>query len=175
LVSVLEGLVFARAAASIVLAGAVVVGTAGCGYFQEPHTLQIFDPGDGAATQVGDIKVLNALGIASEDGETLSLVMGLSNVGDRGITVNLQFEVDGEKVTETRFINGGEIDKIGFEGAEGDQLLVSGAEAELGGLFPLFVQYGNETGKTVLVPIIDGSLPEYENLVPADAEAPTAE
>jgi hypothetical protein len=159
--------VFARAAASILLAAAIVVGTAGCGYFKEPHTLQIFDPGDGASTQVGNIKVLNALGIASEDGDILSLVMGLSNIGTRGITVNLQFEVEGEKVTETRFVGGGKIEKIGFEGEEGDQLLVSGIEAEFGGLFPVFVQYGNETGKTVMVPILDGTLPEYEDLVPA--------
>ena len=35
-----------------------------------------------------------------------------------------------------------------------------------GAMFPVFVQYGNATGKQLLVPVLDGSLAEYQHLLP---------
>jgi hypothetical protein len=35
-----------------------------------------------------------------------------------------------------------------------------------GSLLPLYVQYGNETGKKVLVPVLDGSISPYDEFLP---------
>ena len=165
---------FARAAASVLLAGAVVLGTAGCNFLSPQRTLEIDNPDNKVSATVGDVSVINAFALASEDGTTLSLLFTISNSDSRGKDVNLQYTADGAKVTEEVFVNGGETKTFGFGDAA--QFIVTGADVEPGGSFALFVQWGTETGDTILLPVHDAALPEYAGLVPTPAPAePTVE
>lgn len=165
---------FARAAASVVIAGALVLGLSGCNFFAPQTTTMEYDPSDGVSVDVGNIRVLNALAIASEDAETLNFLATIVNQGEKGVTVNLQFEIDGERHTESRFIAGGESENLGYGGDDAEQLLLVGTGVGAGELLPVYVQYGNETGQTLMAPVLDSSLPEYEEFVPT-APSPTAE
>src|SRR5688572_2018272 len=100
---VLEAFVFRRAAASVIVAGALVLGTSACNFIAPQRTHDIYNPAAGVSATVGDVKVLNVMAIASEDGEAVSLVFTIANDGDRGVSVNLQYTVNGEKHTASRF------------------------------------------------------------------------
>ena len=157
----------ARGAASVILAGALILGTSGCNFFVAPSTQIPYDASDGVGATVGDIMVRNVLAL-SADGETASLLVTIVNTGNRGQTVNLQYESDGQKRTITEFVNGGAAQSFG--NVDEDQLVLSGLDAVVGGVLPIFVQYGQETGKTILVPVLDGSLTEYADLLPVQTE-----
>lgn len=161
-----EGPVKARAVASVVLVGALVAGTTGCTFFTRQVTQEAYDPGDGVSATVGDISIDNALAI-SDDGENANLILTLSNSGDTTRKVLLQYESDGEKTDVFQFVGAGETVSLGDPEP---RIPLNGIGTDPGALLPLYVQYGKETGKTVLVPVLDGSLPEYQDLVPEPAE-----
>jgi hypothetical protein len=51
-------------------------------------------------------------------------------------------------------------------------LVLENVDVAPGTLFPIFFQYGEETGVEVLAPVLDGTLITYSTLLP---EAPDAE
>jgi hypothetical protein len=164
-----------RVAVSAILAAGVLLGSSGCAFFSPVATQLHYDPSDGTSTTVGDIKVRNAIAI-TEDGETVNLVMAVINSGDETAIVRFQYGFEGTEPTDTDLgivvpLEAGETISFG-NGGESTDAILEDAGVELGGLMPVFVQYGEETGKTMLVPVLDGSLPGYEDLVPTTV--PTA-
>jgi hypothetical protein len=59
-------------------------------------------------------------------------------------------------------------------GTDGPTVVLDDVNATPGSLFPVFMQYGNETGTELLVPVLDGSLPTYSTLVPTPTPTPAA-
>jgi len=159
----------ARRAASVVLAAAVLLSTAGCTFFAPQTTLKPYDPSDGVNTQIGDVYIRNVLLLAGESGD-VSLLANVVNETDNGVNVTFQYEgkdsdgVSG-KVDNAVFANPGKTASVGGHGDP--QVVLSGAEATPGTLFPIFVQYGDQTGKQLLVPVLDGTLKPYDELLPS--------
>ncbi len=54
----------ARLAASIALASALLVGTAGCTLVSINGTLKPYQPSDGAGASIGDLEFRNVLGLS---------------------------------------------------------------------------------------------------------------
>ena len=153
-----------RLAASIALAAALLLTATGCTFGAEIATQKDYDPSDGVGTEVGELLVRNAL-LIGDDPETLNLVMTIVNPGDSDRRLSVQWSDGGERVTEEVFAvaNG----RTAFGGPEQPQILVTGSTDSIGGLVPIFLSYGNAPGVELLVPVLDGSLPEYELLVPS--------
>ncbi|MCU1581461.1 MAG: hypothetical protein JWO01_849 [Microbacteriaceae bacterium] len=164
-----------RRAASVVLASIVLLGTAGCTFFAPQTTLKPYDPSDGIGAQVGSILVRNAL-LLSKDGKTGSLLVNLINDGNSGINVKFQYDatVDGTaaKVNTDVFVDPGAVTSFGGNGDK--KFILDGIATKPGQLFPIFVQYGQQTGKEMLIPVLDGTLPQYSNLLPTATPSPTA-
>ena len=164
----------ARRAASIVLTVSVLLGTAGCTLSAIQGTQVHYEPSDGTAANVGDLKLRNVIGL-SENGDDISLLMTIVNDGDSDVNVSLQYtDTSGEKVT---IILGVEADSSVHFGGGGDKgvAILRNAGATVGGLFAVFVQYGDETGKQLQVPILDGSTAAYADLLPGPEPTFTAE
>jgi hypothetical protein len=163
-----------RVTASVVLAAGVLLASTGCAFFSPVATQISYDPSDGVSTTVGDIKVRNAIAF-TEDGGDVNLVMVLVNSGTKAANVKFEYGFsdgsDGPSGVARKDIAPGETISFG-NGDDAPTLILDEADAELGGLMPIFVQYGNETGKEMLVPVLDGTLPGYEDLVPTST--PTA-
>jgi len=160
--------VIARRAASVILAGALALGMSGCSFFATQATLIKYQPSDGVAATVGNVEVRNALALSS-DGKDASLVLSLVNSGERTI-VNFQYtNSDGEKVTEAVVTPSG-LSSLG--NLTDPKLILTGVDVQLGSLLPVYVQEGTDPGVGMLVPVMDGTLPEYEPLVPTPT--PTA-
>ena len=158
----------ARRAASVILAGALALGMSGCSFIATQATLIPYQPSDGVATHVGDVKVRNALGL-STDGTDVALVMSLINSGERTI-VNFQYtDADGVKQTESIYADKG---TTSIGNLEDDKFILSNVDVTVGSRIPVYVQTGSEPGEGMLVPIMDGTLPEYAPLVaPATTDA----
>lgn len=152
-----------RLAASIALAAALLLTTSGCTFGAVIGTEKEYDPSDGVGTEVGELLVRNAL-LIGDDPETLNLVMTVVNPGISDRRLSVQWEAGGERVTEIAFVNAN--GRTAFGGPDQPQILVTGATDSIGGLVPIFLSYGTVPGVELLVPVLDGSLPEYELLVP---------
>lgn len=171
---VLEGSVRARAAASVVLAVALLLSTTACTFFAQDATLKAYDPSDGVGATVGVIDVRNAL-LLSKNGQEASLLINLVNTGEKTENVLIQYvgtNSDGEKskVNTRVTVAAGAVKTFGSKTTP--QLLFNGIDTKPGALFPVWVQYGDVTGQELLVPVLNGSLTEYTNLLPSPTPTP---
>ena len=130
-------------------------------------TLIEYDPSDGVGASVGDVKILNALVLLSDDGTTGSLLVTFVNSGSSSAPLNLQY-VDGGLKTTTRQILSEGSTSFGYSGEE--QIRIDSIDAEAGSLFPVYFQYGDFDGSEVLVPVFPADAPHYEGLAPTSAE-----
>lgn len=158
----------ARAVASVVLAASLLAGTAGCTFLSTQATLIQYDPGSGVGANVGDVQVRNAIGIITEDGSAISLLVTLVNSGSDDVSVSLQFESDGEKRTDIKAVTSGAAASFGNVIGQ-DQIIIANPGVEAGDLVPVYVQYGSFQGKELLVPVL-GATGVYADLGPQDPE-----
>jgi hypothetical protein len=160
----------ARAAASVVLAGALLVGTTGCTFVSTQATLIQYDPSDGVGIDVGSVQVRNAIALINEDGRAASLMITLVNSGSRTANVNLQYESSGEKITTTKSVNPDQVSTYGTS-VDDTQIIILNPGVKAGALFPVYIQYGKHEGRELLVPVLTAeNHPEYEALVPPEVE-----
>ncbi|MFZ2964195.1 MAG: hypothetical protein WA006_05865 [Rhodoglobus sp.] len=157
----------ARAAAALILAGATLVGTAGCTFLTPTGTLTQYVPGEGMNLTVGSVAIRNALALPNEDGSVVSLVVTITDTSSSGTKLNLQYDNGGEKVDESVIVGGG--GTISFGGTpEARQLLLETDGIQAGSLLPIYVQQGDEPGSMLLVPVLDPNQPDYEGLAPRE-------
>ena len=166
----------ARLAASLVIATGLVLASSGCAYFAPQSTQIMYDPSDGVSGSVGDIEVLNAMAI-TKDGESVNLVMVVINSGEQSRDVrfayNFEDATNASNPSETVTIEAGERVSFG-NGGDAPDLVLTNANTRLGALMPVFVQYGEETGDTMQVPVLDNALPGYEDLLPTETPVPSS-
>lgn len=166
----------ARVAASVVLALTVAFGTAGCGLIAPQATTKHYDASDGVSGSVGSVDVRNAIIVTDASGGTVgNLVVTLVNTGSTAQRVAV---TAGDSSTEPAYVtvDAGQTKKVGTEpDAASGNVFFSPFSALPGSLFPVYFQYGDQTGVQLQVPVLDGALSEYKDLVPPTAlPTPTA-
>jgi hypothetical protein len=149
-----------RIASTIAAAIVTVLTLAGCGFVTPVATMKPYDPSDGVGADIGDLALRNVLLIANDNGEA-TLVMTVVNRSEDDIALNLQFGDANVRVTESVTVTGGNT-RTNVGDDPGTTVIVSDATMTVGALFPIYFEYGNVPGDVVLVPVLDGSLPEYE-------------
>ena len=155
----------ARLIASVALAATVVFGATGCGLVAPQATTEKYDPSDGVSANLGDIRLRNLIVITNE-GVDGNLIFTAVNTGSAH-SLSIQF---GEDDTTVSTVIDGNSSTV-FGGEDADPIALEGIDATPGSMTTIFVQYGNETGKEVLVPVLDGSIPPYEEFVPEASDA----
>ncbi len=154
----------ARLAVSAVLVALLAAGTTGCTFMTPQATTQDYDASDGIGTTVGDVRVNNAL-LVSEDGKNASLVISLHNSSDYGAQVNVQYENAAKtKVNDSIFVNSRSVTSLGADGTS--SVVLTDIDAPTGSLFPVFIQYGDETGKQLWLPVLEPK-GAYKGLAPS--------
>jgi len=157
-----------RMAATLALAAAVMVGVSGCTFSANIATQKEYDPSDGVGTTIEQVSVRNAM-LIGETNDELNLVMTVANNSDEQQTLTVQWESNGARETETVTLEPLGLTRVG--GPDDEQsIIVTGTGATMGGLHPIFFTYGEAEGSEILVPVLDGSLPEYELFVPSAIE-----
>ena len=160
----------ARTMATVVVAAGILLGTSGCNLFAPQATTIHYDASDGVSGNLGDLAIRNAM-LITDDGENANLVVHVVNGSDEDIDLLVQYEGVDEKVDKTVTIDANATTEFGIPG--GESVAVESLNASAGSLFPVFFQYGDLTGIELLVPVLDGTLPEYSTLVPTPAPVPT--
>jgi hypothetical protein len=151
--------------AAIALAAGIGLGTAGCTFLTPIATLNQYNPSDGINVTIGSLDVRNAVAIINTDGHAINLALTLVNTGGSK-TVTIQYESGGEKTDKTVALATGKVKQFGTE--EQGQIIILSPGVKAGELLPVYIQYGDEPGKQLLVPVLDGTQAEYEGLVPPE-------
>ena len=153
----------------MILAAATLLGTAGCTFLTPTATLNQYDPSDGVGTTVGSVRVSNAIALSNDEGDAVSLLVTFHNSGERTANVNLQFEQDGETTTITKPVRAGASASYGNTVDE-DQIIITQPGVKPGQLFPVYLQYGDNEGTELLVPVLSGERDHYAPLMPPSSE-----
>ena len=160
----------ARIAASVVLAAGILLGTSACGFFAAPATSIAYNASDGVSGDVGQIHIRNAL-LLSTDGELASLIVSVVNPTDTLQSLLVQYESSTGTVSQDVPVEANTTVTLGTDGAA--SVVLENMNSQPGSLFPVFFQYGEETGTELLVPVLSGSQREYSTLLPTPAPTPT--
>jgi hypothetical protein len=158
----------ARLAASAALAVGLALGASGCSMLTYQATTEHYDASDGVSADVGDLDLRNIL-VVSDDGESGNLIMTIVNNGADDVTLGVQFGNGGGETVEIEVESGATVN-FGVDEVEGvevvEPVLLEGIDTEVGGLLPMYFQYGDVEGVEKQVPVLDSSLPEYADLAP---------
>ncbi|VTR78769.1 hypothetical protein [Cellulomonas hominis] len=153
-----------RTSARPVAVGAVAVLAAvlsGCSATNPITTEVAYSASDGVRASLGDLTAENLLLVAAAADEPGALQGALSNRGDEALTVELATESSTERIRvdsgETLLLGGTEGEDVLLETPEGP-----GATTEM----TLTTDAGGTV--SVQVPVLDGTLPEYADLVPEE-------
>lgn len=153
-----------RLFAPLALALSVAVGATGCTLTAEIATMKEYDPSDGVGTEVGELALRNILLITNDEGDA-NLVMTVVNSGGDDVQLTIQHTEGSNRKNATLEIAAAPaLTRVGDDPSAG--VILSGNEIQAGGLVPVYFQYANFPGELVMVPVLDGTLPEYELLVP---------
>ena len=153
-----------RIASSVVVATAILIGTAGCNLIAPQATTEHYFASDGINVDVGSLAVRNAV-IISDDGDLGNLVFTVENTTDEAAALRIQYQSGDSKRTRTVAVKAHQIRLVGSEGAD-RTITLSGIDTQPGGLFPVYFQTGQSGGREERVPVLNGGLPEYSDLVP---------
>ena len=150
-----------RLAASLIISVAVITGATGCSMISPVATKIEYSPSDGVNVPGdGPIQVRNAFIVATEDGSTGNLVAAFVNEGDKNESISI--EIDGLAPLLVKVPVGEPVSL----GANADPLLIEGLDAMPGSTVAVYFQSGSAEGELVQVPVLDGSLSYYADLVP---------
>lgn len=151
-----------RLVAAVALSAAVVLGTTGCTFMTHQATTIEYPASDGVnvATTGGDVVVRNAFIIADEDGTAGNLVAAFINEGDKSATLDI--DVAGEQLSFR--VPAGERVSLG---ADEEPLLIENLGVKPGATVEVLFVSGDGDVEPVHVPVLDGTLPEYADLVPS--------
>ncbi|GAA5032887.1 hypothetical protein GCM10025738_15590 [Microbacterium fluvii] len=144
--------------------GAVALGSTTACTFITPQASTIhYSPSDGVAVPdtAGPVQVRNALIVADEAGTAGNFVAAIVNDTDTAQT--LVIESTEADVRQTVSVPARTTLSLG---GEDEPLLLEGIGATPGSDLAMFFQSGDGDGALVSVPVLDGALPQYADLVP---------
>lgn len=164
-----------RIAATAVLAVGLALGTAGCTFLAPQATLIKYDPSDGVSLNVGGVQLRNAF-VVSPKGTDGNLIGVLINTTKSPIDVHIQYTSHGASTNSHKDIDvpmeAGQVISFGNPGVR--QRIFEKADVPAGALMKVFVQYGNVSGKNVLLPVLTGTQSYYTGLAPSPKPIPSS-
>ncbi|MGB3374058.1 MAG: DNA modification methylase [Microbacterium sp.] len=151
-----------RLIAAIALGATVALGATGCTFITHQATTISYPASDGVNVEStgGPIVVRNALVIATDDGSAGNLVAGLVNESDQGATLTV--DVAGKQFTVRVPAN----DRVSL-GADEEPLLIENLDVKPGATVEMLFRSGDDDAEPLRVPVLDGTLPMYADLVPS--------
>jgi len=150
-----------RLAGIAVLGVAVALGTTGCTFITHQATTISYPASDGVNVQStgGPVVVRNAFVVADADGGAGNLVAALVNESDQTATLTIDVAGQQQRVR----VPAGESISLG---ADEDPLLIDALDVKPGATVEMLFVSGDEDAEPAQVPVLDGTLPYYRDLVP---------
>ena len=146
------------AAVAVALVGA---GLAGCSATNPITTQKPYAASDGVRVTLGDLTAENLLILTSGAGEAAGLQGAVSNDGAEALEVTFALE-DGTEIGSVEVSPG---DAVLLGGTDAEQLVFESADVP-GATSAVTVSTATGGSETLPVPVLDGTLSEYADLVP---------
>jgi hypothetical protein len=158
-----------RLIAAIALGSALALGTTGCTFITHQATTNPYSASDGVNIDEtgGSVVARNVFVVATEDGEVGNLVGAFINGSSKTSTVDI--DVAGEQLT----LRVPSEDRVSL-GADKMPLRVENLGAKPGATVEVLIVAGDGEAVPAQVPVLDGSLPQYADLVPSAAPLDSA-
>ncbi len=150
-----------RLVASIAVGAALTLGATGCSLVAPQATTIQYSASDGVnVPDSGPIDVRNAMVIADDEGTNGNFIAAFVNPTLEDQTVIFGFGTASAELV----IEAGDTLSLGIDG--NDPILLEGIDTPPGAQLSMSFQSGDGEGVTIDVPVLDGSLPYYEEYVP---------
>lgn len=155
-----------RLVASAAVSAVVLLGATGCTFITPQSTTTEYAASDGinVPSSDGPLDVRNVFIVATEDGSTGNLVAGIVNPTDAGETLTVQV-----RDLDPLSVRVGPGDTLSL-GADAEPLRIDDLDTLPGETVEIYFQSGDATGTTADVPVLDGTLPYYTDLVPEEID-----
>lgn len=150
------------ALAAVILAAVV---TAGCSATNPLATTIEYAPSDGVEGRSGDLTLTSVLIVTDEEGAPGNLIARAVNDGNDPIGMVLSGSDEAEFEYSLDVAPNDTVDI----GPEGQQVLIDSVDAVPGALVPVTATIDGGEPIELTVPVLDGTLEEYADLVPTDA------
>jgi hypothetical protein len=153
-----------RLVASAALSALVLLGATGCTFISPQATKIEYAASDGVNVSDADgpIDVRNVFVVATEDGSVGNLIGAIVNPTDERATLTITLPGSD---TFTITVPAG--DSISL-GADAEPLRIVDLDTMPGATVEIHFQSGDSTGVKTAVPVLDGSLSYYADLVPEE-------
>lgn len=171
-----------RAAACAAIAALVAAVLSGCMFVTPQQTARSYTPSDGVNGQVGNVEIRNVLLVAAPGGTVANMVGVLANSADSAATVTLQYATTSGTVSTTVTVPANGVLSMRPNPSAQESTLVTtdaqpvrltGVDVVPGGLYPVGFATGSAQPVGLKVPVLNGSLSEYRNLIPTPTPTPT--
>ena len=151
-----------RVLSALAISTLVITITTGCQFMQPVRSLDPYAPSDGFQTDINELKARNMMILELENEH--ALIGSFVNSGNESLEVKVQVISGGNRAdTYVGVLAGGKTD-LGYNGNP-PKLLELPGDVIAGQLYPIFIQVENETPRELLVPVMDGSLQEYQEMI----------
>ncbi|MGF3056872.1 DNA modification methylase [Microbacterium sp. YY-01] len=152
-----------RLVASIALSALVLTGATGCTFITNQATTMQYSAGDGVnVSGDGPVAVRNAFFVVNDDGTVANFIGALVNSTDEQQTLTIDIDGVGKVTID---VAAGESLSLG---ANDEPLRVEGFTVPAGANATVYFQSGDAEGVRTQVPVLDGTLPYYSDLVPGE-------
>lgn len=177
-----------RLISSIALAAALALGASGCAMFAPQGTTDPYAPSDGIEVTIDGVDVRNLMLIGDAAGENFNVVFTAVNNTDGDQTLNVSFVDPNSSTTANATFTVkpglqqfGDLTATAEEGVASTEASDEGAAApalpenvqivsipglKIGSTVKAYVQIGTGQEVEKQVPVLDGTLKEYERFVP---------
>ena len=154
-----------RLVASAALSALVLLGATGCTFITPQSTKIEYPASDGVNVSDADgpIDVRNALVIATEDGKIGNFIGAIVNPTEDSATLTIALA--GTEPLTITVPAGGTVSL----GAADEPLRIVGLDTKPGATVEMHFQSGDSTGVKAQIPVLDGSLSYYSDLVPSES------
>lgn len=154
-----------RTRLGVIAVGAILTaGLTGCGVVSPDMTAEDYAPGDGSMIIVDDVRGLNLMIVTEAEGENGILLGAVANRGFSDQTVSIELGGD-ELFTGT----------ISAESThlleDGEPVVVSNVPAAPGAMIDMVLTVEGAGSQTESVPVVDGTLPAYADVLEEHADA----
>ncbi|GAB3601337.1 DNA modification methylase [Microbacterium tumbae] len=161
-----------RLAASVVLSALVLAGATGCTFITPQASTIAYSASDGVNVSDDDapLAVRNAFVVADESGQFGNLIAGIVNPTDDDlvllVTVTGLDPIEIEVPAGETVSLGANADPVLLQGVPDEDSGLEGVDFAPGSTVEVHFQSGDSNGVTANVPVLDGALPYYTDLVP---------
>jgi hypothetical protein len=154
---------FIRKFAAVGVATALLLGTSACGAVTPIASLESYAPSDGVEASFESIKVRNFIYLSDGQGNG-ALFGSVVNSGIASATLKIQYTdaETGEKRDEQLSLLAGQKRDLGYNGNTPLAIKLAGKPGQTA---EVWVAEGSAAGVALSVPVLDGTLAEYEPLL----------